>query len=68
MCLEFREPGWTSTKHLSFDNVSKEHCSSVLDVDKVCGKIVTSTRTAETDGISVCLHFKLPKISAKPLR
>eukprot|EP00963_Diacronema_lutheri_P010506 scaffold1060_cov385-Pavlova_lutheri.AAC.24 len=64
----FRELGWANADHPSFGEMSKQHWSSVLDVDEVCERDVKFTHTVETDGTPVCVHFKRPKKAhAKPV-
>lgn len=44
-----------------FIGVGNDHWYSIASIDKIKGKDKIFTGTIETDGISVCVHFKGPK-------
>ena len=48
-------------KRTQFKDLADEQWKSVFNIDKITGKGRKFTGTIESDGVSVCVHFKKPK-------
>ena len=45
----------------AFEAMANDHWRSIFDIDRLAGFAKTFTRTIETDGTSLCVHFTRPK-------
>lgn len=48
----------------AFEELWEDHWRSIIDVDRVKGKICKFSGTIDTDGIATCIHFTRPKKQA----
>jgi hypothetical protein len=53
------------TSGTAFVELGSEHWGSILDTSEVSGKGKTFTKTIDTDGVAVCVHFTKPKPQAR---